>query len=382
MSYNRKSFGNHPNVNNVGQRRPIQNNFIPGGSLAPQKNPLVVPPMKQQQQMQQQQQQQQQQMQQMQQQQQLQPPPLRPPGMPGSTGNMFRPAPQAQSPKKQEPIKVEVSSPVQPKQDEQAPPSQQDQLANEPVPQEGGDQGNRIIRPWFRKTAKITKKEKQRRRNMKLSKMLQPKNAVMILNELVRTPSFTLTDVPEGFQAVVVIDDVEHVGLGRSKNQAKNNAAESAIRYIIKKQKFRSTTQSPNENGEVKMDVDEAGGETPLPWQHVASLALFKLFTSWNEDVRCEERIDHKPAKKMPANPEMMQPLMLLNQMLPHAEFEEIGKVGTPPNIQFTFRCRVDNQTFDGTGPNKKLAKKFAAFAACHKILNVNYPPQVWSPAQ
>lgn len=62
------------------------------------------------------------------------------------------------------------------------------------------------------------------------------------------------------------------------------------------------------------------------------------------------QKPENRPAKKMPENPETMNPLMLINQMLPQAEFEEIGKSGDPPNIVFSFRCNVDGQSFLGTG--------------------------------
>lgn len=52
----------------------------------------------------------------------------------------------------------------------------------------------------------------------------------------------------------------------------------------------------------------------------------------------------------MPDNPETMNPLMLINQMLPHAQYEELGKSGDPPNVVFSFRCTVDGQSFVGTG--------------------------------
>lgn len=39
-----------------------------------------------------------------------------------------------------------------------------------------------------------------------------------------------------------------------------------------------------DEEGNEKMDVTEDGTQPPLPWQHVASFALYKLFTSWGED--------------------------------------------------------------------------------------------------
>lgn len=58
----------------------------------------------------------------------------------------------------------------------------------------------------------------------------------------------------------------------------------------------------------------------------------------------------NKPAKKMPANPEQMNPLMLLNQMLPNAKFEEMMKQGNAPNCIFTYQCNVDDEIFVGCG--------------------------------
>lgn len=52
----------------------------------------------------------------------------------------------------------------------------------------------------------------------------------------------------------------------------------------------------------------------------------------------------------MPDNPETVNPLMMVNQMLPLASFEEIGKSGNPPNVVFSYRCNVDGQSFVGTG--------------------------------
>ncbi|KAJ8959032.1 hypothetical protein NQ318_022287 [Aromia moschata] len=251
---------------------------------------------------------------------------------------------------------------------------------------------------WGKGGNKITKKEKIRRRNIRLSKMLQPKNAVMILNELVKNSSYTVEELPfklesNQFRATVMVEGVEHVGLGRSKIQAKNSAAENALKQLIKSNKL--SEMKKDDEGNEKMDVSEDGTQPPLPWQHVASFALFKLFCSWGEDPNCiknvkdaqitsaatgERQHENRPAKKIPENPETMNPLMLLNQMLPHAKFEEIGKSGNPPNVTYSFRCNVDGQSFIGTGPNKKMAKKQAAFGACHKLLNVAYPTDVYVP--
>lgn len=59
---------------------------------------------------------------------------------------------------------------------------------------------------------------------------------------------------------------------------------------------------------------------------------------------------ENKPSKKMPENPEQMNPLMLLNHLRPNTKFEELGKSGNPPNCVFTFQCTLDDETFVGRG--------------------------------
>lgn len=66
---------------------------------------------------------------------------------------------------------------------------------------------------------KITKKERQRRRNVRLSRMLQPKNAVMILNELVKSATYSVTDIippldSNQYRAQVFVEGVSHTGIG------------------------------------------------------------------------------------------------------------------------------------------------------------------------
>lgn len=70
---------------------------------------------------------------------------------------------------------------------------------------------------------------------------------------------------------------------GRSKIHAKNAAAEVALKHLIKSNKL--SEMKKDEEGNEKMDVTEDGTQPPLPWQHVASFALYKLFTSWGEDL-------------------------------------------------------------------------------------------------
>lgn len=72
------------------------------------------------------------------------------------------------------------------------------------------------------------------------------------------------------------------VSLGRSKIHAKNSAAENALKHLVKHNKL--TELKKDENDGEKMDIIEDDVNQPLPWTHVASFAIYKLFTSWGED--------------------------------------------------------------------------------------------------
>lgn len=59
---------------------------------------------------------------------------------------------------------------------------------------------------------------------------------------------------------------------------------------------------------------------------------------------------EQKPAKRLPENAALMNPIMLLNQMHPAAKYEELGKAGAPPHVTFTIKCIVGAQSFIGNG--------------------------------
>ncbi|XP_050311218.1 double-stranded RNA-specific editase Adar isoform X2 [Anthonomus grandis grandis] len=276
----------------------------------------------------------------------------------------------------------------------------------EPVDVEMGGERKKF---WIKsKAGKISRSEKIRRRNLKLSKILQPKNAVMILNELVKGCVYNVEEVPvkidgNTFRGTVTFDDQEFVGAGRTKSAAKNAAAETALKHIIKNKQVPSLKKD-DPDGDEKMDTGEEDSTQVMPWSHIASFAMYKLFSMWGEDPNLVNRVSPqdvqgqaaaattaalnksaekaalKPSKKMPENPEKMNPLQLMHQMFPNAVWEEIGKSGNPPNVVFTFGLSVEGKQFQGTGASKKIAKRLAAFAACHDLLGVLYPPDVWAP--
>uniref|UniRef100_A0A1Y1MGD1 DRBM domain-containing protein n=1 Tax=Photinus pyralis TaxID=7054 RepID=A0A1Y1MGD1_PHOPY len=148
---------------------------------------------------------------------------------------------------------------------------------------------------WAKGGGKINKKELRRRRNLRLRKMLQPKNALMVLNELVGSTVYDVVEAPDlfsgaVFRCTVKVDGIDHVGLGKSKPSAKNAAAETALKYLVlskvNKAPVADTPPAPvpeTSETEIKMEIDENSEE--LSWSHVACYALHKLLSSWDEGV-------------------------------------------------------------------------------------------------
>ncbi|KAK9885205.1 hypothetical protein WA026_010710 [Henosepilachna vigintioctopunctata] len=370
MSYNTRRGTSNQNIGNIGSRRPVvTNNFVSGGQLTPQKGGI--------QQGQPQagyntQQQNNRQQQVVQQQQQLPP--------------QQQQLPPQQSTQQQILPQQQQQQVVQPQQQPQIAPKPEDGMENCAEVKVEGEK-----RKWPHR--KIPKKEKMRRRNQRLSKLLQPKNALMILNELVKNPTYNVVDFVsvEGVQykATVLVEGIGHNGFGKSKVGAKNAAAEVAIKYLIKNKKIAQfgSTDGDSEKMDISDTNEDADG--PIPWQQVASFAIHKLFAAWGEDpTQTTAKEEHptpkelRPAKKLPENAASLNPLMVVNQMFPQAQYEEVSQVGMPPNCSYTMKCTVDNQQFTGTSGTKKMAKKIAAYAVCMKLLGIEYPPEANVPLQ
>ncbi|XP_044759222.1 double-stranded RNA-specific editase B2-like [Coccinella septempunctata] len=293
-------------------------------------------------------------------------------------------APTQQAPTPVTPVTAQPKPPVKPI--EQEPVNQpMDQQPEKVDVVEEDTKKDAEKKSWMNR--KIPKKEKLRRRNQRLSKLLQPKNALMILHELVKNPIFNVSENDGQFQAEVTVAGTQHVGLGKNKNAAKNAASEAALRHLIK-YKTVLPMEASSDDSSVKMDTsssdpDESTEDMPLPWQQVASFALYKLFDSWGENVnKKEEPKKINSARKLPENAATINPVMIINQMYPLASFDEVEQVGNPPNIVFTIQCNVDGQSFKGTGSSKKAAKKLAAYAACHTLLGIVYPPEQYTPSE
>nr|CAD7588971.1 unnamed protein product [Timema genevievae] len=271
---------------------------------------------------------------------------------------------------------------------------------------------------------KVNKRVKRRRQNARLRKILQPKNAIMVLNELVSGVKFSFQEHSTALKQTTFIFNAEvngkmYAGQGLSKLVAKQNAAESALKALllekIAQASEASTKMETNElegggapveekknppapgtdNGDTASECEEGSiaegkpgaPEDEVPWGNLASFALYKLFVEWQQQgtpVPLTKPITQAvtlgpksnppaPMKKIPENPTERHPVMLLNQLRPGVVFNELSRVGTPPDVTFTLEVTVDGTSYTGSGKNKKDAKKEAAKAALSGALSINY---------
>jgi len=139
-----------------------------------------------------------------------------------------------------------------------------------------GEEGVRKIVPAWLKVGPdgkpIKRKPNPAKRNAMFRKHLQPKTAVMCLNELVAGLKYdveTLASVGN-FAASVEVNGSVYRGYGSSKTLAKQAAAEAALVSFVKPPPPKV---APGE----EEPVDET------PWKTIASFAMYKLFAEWSE---------------------------------------------------------------------------------------------------
>ncbi|XP_014230354.1 double-stranded RNA-specific editase 1 isoform X1 [Trichogramma pretiosum] len=292
------------------------------------------------------------------------------------------------------------------------------ELTNEDIDfedgQEGMDNESQDVPKWRRKTPglKVNRKLKRLRMNQRLRKTLQPKNAIMVLNEMKTGVQFTFPETQANLPSSIFlvhaeIDGKTYVGQGLSKPLARQNAAENALKSLLLEKmtaaamKARldaeneaassnnsmSTEASVNkeaENMETNEEVDE------IPWSSLASFALYKLFLEWQNQGTVvpvprpgispnkikKEMSKTVTQKELPPNATLIHPVMLLNQMRPGVTYNEVCRVGNPPNTMFTLGTEIDGKEYTGAAKNKKDAKKMAAKSALLALYNLTYPEE------
>ncbi|XP_048263341.1 double-stranded RNA-specific editase B2 isoform X2 [Bombus terrestris] len=295
------------------------------------------------------------------------------------------------------------------------------------VPEDTDNKIEEQLPRWRRKASgfRVNKRMKRLRLNQRLRKTLQPKNAIMVLNEMKPGVQFTFPEtqgpMPNSLYLVhAELDGKTYVGQGLSKPLARQNAAENALKALLLEKmtaasmKARIDAESDgqsvqsmdssiipkeenNEEGVTSMDttVDESD---EIPWSSLASFALYKLFLEWHNQgtsvpvprpglpspvkgIKREiSHVQKTPVQKeLPLNAINIHPVMLLNQMRPGLTYVELNRIGNPPNTMFTLAVDIDGIEYSGTAKNKKDAKKIAAKSALFALYGLNYPDEASS---
>jgi len=236
---------------------------------------------------------------------------------------------------------------------------------------------------------KVSGKEKRVRQNRKLYRMLTPRNAIAALNELHGQGMVETKFVPtldNQFEAEMTINNVRHVGVGRTKMQAKNAASEKALRDLVisKLQQVKSQEISNQAAAGASTSDDDMAEDVPM--MQLASFALHKLFSEWETEgyqipllksnaaeaatinAPGPSTIPAKTPKlrtELPPNSETLHPVMLLKLMRPFIEFNDLGSVGITPEVIHTAGAQADGKSFTAEGRTKKDARRQLAMKIC-----------------
>lgn len=335
--------------------------------------------------------------------------------------------PQQQQPQQQQ---FTVEQQIQ-AQEEPAPPlPKEESMEEDRQAVEDSDAGDDSPKkPYWMKPRgikKISNKERRRRQNEQLRRLLTPKNALMVLNEMlpgeqvnnqfIVEPSYNQPNqahffhpgkFAQQFCADLNLEGVQYKGYGENKVMARNNAAEQAIRDLVIKRMSKALTPPPIQPQEVENQAENGEGneneEQTLPMIQLASYALHRLFVEWqadgfkvpllnkvkesdtssvggDSDIQISPPLPKEPKpkkiKELPADAAQMHPCMLLSYMRAGLEYHDIGTEGDKPqNMLFTMGINVDGATYIGKASNKKEARKKAAASACKALFNIDF---VW----
>ncbi|CAL7938392.1 unnamed protein product [Xylocopa violacea] len=187
----------------------------------------------------------------------------------------------------------------------------------------------------------------------------QPKNAVCALNELKTGAVYKVVDQTGPthapiFTIAVQIDGQTYEGKGRTKKMAKHAAAELALRNIIQ---FRNTP-------EVHQAINTCQPSIPLEPDFTSDVTerdnhLVNAFKTLTQEPKSTNKFLEKG------------PVALINELYPGVVYKCVSDNGES-YAKFTISVTIDGETFEGTGPSKKLAKAAASKAALAKLRNVH----------
>ncbi|KAJ8911969.1 hypothetical protein NQ315_012780 [Exocentrus adspersus] len=171
---------------------------------------------------------------------------------------------------------------------------------------------------------------------------INEKNPISILNELRLGLKYEVIEQTGPshnpvFKVSVVVDDQTYYGIGNSKKAAKCAAATDALKSFIQFPN-NGTITSTNKVSNIKID-----------------------FTS--DQIINKKRL----AGGTPKKPVAKVPAMLLNELYPGAQYA-CSNDESDPYARFKVTITINNETFSGTGPSKKVARNAAASAALNKL--------------
>lgn len=162
---------------------------------------------------------------------------------------------------------------------------------------------------------------------------------------------------------------------------------------VIEKMKKCPKKALPEPNASSDVEMADANEEDEVPMTHLASYALHKLFSEWadegfevpdfkslfsgSEANVAKETSVPAPRTELPPNASFLHPAMLLAQMRPGIQYQDLGFQGTTPNVIHCMGVTVDGKKFIGNGKSKKVARREAAQFACQEIFNVVFDPSV-----
>lgn len=207
-----------------------------------------------------------------------------------------------------------------------------------------------------------------------------PKNALMQLNELKPGLTFQFVSQTGPVHAPVFTMSVEvngqvFEGAGTTKKKAKLLAAEKALGSFVQ---FPNASEAHQAMGRQILNADFTSDSADI------DVNLFNNFegekgkimeTTEAAPAAVQNGSSHPPGRKtaVPSQPTGKNPVMILNELRPGLKYDFVSETGESHSKCFVMSVTVDNETFQGSGRNKKLAKARAAQAALTKIFNLEF---------
>jgi len=209
---------------------------------------------------------------------------------------------------------------------------------------------------------------------------VQPKNACVALNEYRPGLEYVIVDQTGSshepkFKVKVTVNETEFIGEGRSKKQAKQAAAECALKSIIQ---FRNPLEAQVAMGKAPKTevIDFTEDSAPNGQAAVNTFGDNKPpQTKPNGKPKLSPTKSKEPPK--PSVNEYKNPIMSLNELRPGLKYESSESGSTAATKRFKTTVTIDDVKFEGSGSSKKFSKQASARAALSKLYGASFTPTV-----